>query len=203
MDAPGMLHLAAGLMIAGSLFETIQNTLDRWFLNAETPSFYDCLFGTSICLALASIVVACFGNHQWLPWLAYSTALLFPVMYIARWPAEVIRGALGAASVASLYWTLRDPVVLLSLVSVFLTVYFFRLLMKTQAQSLHGVTTIVNVLGAVAIPWAIVNVANGTLMPWWQLLVLATTLVGGSLAAYPWLAKLTPTPRREQTAIIS
>lgn len=196
LDAPRLLHLAAGLMIAGSAFETVQNTLDRWYLSTETRGLFDGLFGTCICLALATIVVACLGDLIWVRWAAYAGALLFPILYIAGWPVEVVRGALGAASVASLYWALGDPVVLLSFVSVFLTVYFFRLLMNTQAQSLHGITTLVNVVGAIVIPWAIVNTANGTFMPWWQLLLLAAALVGSALAAYPRLSKLAPTPRR-------
>lgn len=201
MAAPGLLHLTAGLMIAGSAFETAQNTSDRWFLSAATPSLVDCLFGTSVCLALATTVVACFGAQPWLLALVYGVALAYPLMYVTGWPAEAARGTLGVASVGALFLTFKDPVVFLSLVSVFLTLYFFKLLLKTEAQSLHGFTTLVNVLGVVVIPWAIHNAVRGEPMPWWQLLALAGLLVGAALAAYPWLSRLEPTRRPVKSSV--
>ena len=196
MNAPKMLHVAAGLMMFGSAFEILQNSLDRWYLSTESRSLFDGLFGTCICFALATVVVACFGDQVWVRWAAYTVAASFPTLYVLGGPVEIIRGTLGAASVGSLYWTLTDPVVLLSFVSVFLTVFFFRLLMKTRAQSLHGATTLVNVLSALVIPWAIVNTASGTPMPWWQVLMVAAGLVGVALVAYPRLSNLPATPRR-------
>ncbi|MEH6607099.1 MAG: hypothetical protein V7711_16075 [Pseudomonadales bacterium] len=193
---PRLFYIGAVLMMVGSTFEIAQNAFDRWYLTEIPPSFCDCLFGSFICLAVATNIVATSGSDAWVWYLAYGLALVFPTFYLLGWPMDIARGLLGIWFAVAFYQLLGESVIFLPFVSVFLTLYFLGLLLATHAQSLHGFTTGVNALGMLCTPWAISNAANASPVSWFTTSAIAFVVVGIALAVKPRLKKLSATARR-------
>ena len=102
---------------------------------------------------------------------------------------------LGFVSTLALFFAFDNPIVFLQLVTGQLTLYFFTLLLKTRAQSLHGCVALVSTSGLWVIAWAIDSSAAGRPPGWVLLVVLAVAAGGLALAMKPRLEKLKATPR--------
>jgi hypothetical protein len=193
--APGLFYLAALLLVFGSAIECAQNHRDDWYLTNNDPSVLDGIFNSLIVASLALVALACQGQHLWLWPVVVLAALAYPVMYFKGWPKEIIQGVLGLVYTACLYLSFRDPVVLFPLLTVFLTLYFLDILLKTRAQSMHGFTTIVNAVGLMAIPWAMYAAAVGAPANWLLVILSCVLVVVLAMALRPVLLKLSPTER--------
>ena len=194
--SPELLLGAAGLQVLGSLFESAQNHRDDWYLTHNDSTLLDGAFNTCIVSSLALTALACQGQAGWLWPLALGAAVAYAAMYALDWPKESMQGVVGLLSTLCLYLSFRDPVVVLPLLTVFLTLYFLNLLLKTHAQSLHGFTTVVNAVGLMAIPWAILNHVRGAVTGWGTVAAIFVVVIGLALVLRPRLAQLAATPRR-------
>jgi hypothetical protein len=191
----GLLLAACGLQVTGSLFESMQNHRDDWYLTNNDRSLLDGAFNVSIVTSLVLTALACQGQYFWLWPAAFATAVLYGLFYWRDLPKEALQALAGLMSTVCLYLSFRDPVVLLPLLAVFLTLYFLDLLIRTGAQSLHGFTTIVNGLGLMAIPWAIINHVSGQSLGWAAAALIFLAVTGLALALRPALARLAATQR--------
>lgn len=198
LDRPELLYVAAGLFVVASVAESAQNTLDRWYLTGTPPSMLDLIFNSLIVLALAMQVLAAVGDTTWVWPVALVAALLFPLAYLMGWPTPPIQAVLGLASAVVLYRALDQPVVFITLVTVFFTLFFLDVLLRTQQQVMHGFTTLVNAFSVASVAAAIYWAADGDAgWSWWVVVGLTVGLVAVAFAVRPWLLRLPPTPRRK------
>ena len=193
---PWLLVVSAACFIMGSVFETAQNTQDRWYLTGTPPAFCDLMFNSLIVLGIGCNTLACFGDNPWVLVGVSLCVVLYPVAYLLEWSVGILLNILGLSSAFSLYWAFKDPVVFLQLLTVFLTLYFLDILLKTRAQAMHGFTTIVHAFGAMTLPWAIYNASLGSTDNWLLVVIIAVTTVALALILRPRLLRLPPTPRR-------
>jgi hypothetical protein len=201
LDRPALLYVSAGLFIVGSVCESAQNTLDRWYLTGTPPSLLDMLFNSLIVLALAFQVLAAVGDVGWVWPAALVIAALFPVAYLMGWPTPPIQAVLGLAAAVLIYQALDQPVVFFSLVTVFFTLYFLDILIKTHQQVMHGFTTLVNAFSVVALVAAISWAATGQQgWSWVIVIAVAVLAIGAAVVVRPWLLRLPPTLRRSEPA---
>jgi uncharacterized membrane protein YhhN len=106
---------------------------------------------------------------------------------------------LGLAAGVVIYQALNQPVVFFSLVTVFMTLFFLDVLLKTKQQVMHGFTTLVNAFSVVALCAAIIWAANDDKgMSWPVLIGISVVIVGGLLVLRPQLLKLPETPRAKE-----
>jgi hypothetical protein len=198
LDQPELLYVAAGLFIVASVSESAQNTLDRWYLTGTPPSMLDLIFNSLIVLALALQILAVVGDTTWVWPVALIGALLFPVAYLMGWPTPPIQGVMGLASAVLLYRALEQPVVFITLVTVFFTLFFLDVLLRTSQQVMHGFTTLVNAFSVASVAAAIYWTAAGDVgWSWLTVIAITVVLVGVAFALRPWLLRLPPTPRRK------
>ena len=191
-----LLVVSAALMIAGSLFESAQNTFDRWYLTAMDPSLCDFCFHCLINLSLASIALACFGQYLWL-WLILSVCCIgFAVCYLKGWNDALMRTPISLISAGTFYYIFQDPIIFLQFLMVFLTIYFFGLLLKTHCQALHGFTTIVNSFTAGFIALGVHNGVQGSQTAWWVVIACVVVIVPLMLIIKPVLQGLSATRRK-------
>ena len=200
-NAPGFFYVAVAFMMASGAFEFAQNTADRWYLlpgmgSTTRPALADFLFFVCNALSMMALITACMGGVWWLLALCVVVAGLFAFLYLTGRQPFAAFGVLGFVSTFALFLTFGNPIVFLQLVTGQLTLYFFALLLKTRAQSLHGCVALVSTSGLWVIAWAIHTSANGTPPGWVLLVVLAVAAGGLALALKPRLAKLKATPRR-------
>lgn len=193
--SPTLLVCSAVALILASGFESAQNAAQRWYLTEIPKTWFDWLFNCLITTSLAFNVVASAG--QWsATWIICSAAvLLYAISYLRDWPTAPYQGLLGGASTLALFFALGDPIVFLQLVTVFLTLFFLDILLQTQAQSMHGFTTMVNGVGLMCIPIAISNSAAGTATPWIIVLGLAGISIVAALLSRKSLLLLEATQR--------
>ena len=143
---PDFLYFASGCLILGSLFEIIQNTKDRWYITAETASgkesgLFDGLFTFFILTGQAFILIALMGNINWILWTAVLAILTTPIFYIKEQFVFLPTSIIGLLNVIIGFYFFSDPIIFLQLATVAMTMYFFNILMNTNAQSFHGLTT--------------------------------------------------------------
>lgn len=191
-----LMLASAALMIAGSIFESAQNTFDRWYLTRIEPSFCDFLFHSLINLSLAAIALACLGQYLWLWAIMGVCCLGFALCYLKGWNDAPMRTPISLLSAGAFYWIFGDPIIFLQFLMVFLTIYFFGLLLKTHCQALHGFTTIVNGFTALFIALGIGNAVDGNPTPWWLVIAVVVITVALALLIKPKLAALSATPRK-------
>lgn len=196
MYAPGLLYLSAVLMMIASSFEIAQNTFDRWYLTEQPPALCDWLFSSLIMLSVAVNVMAFVGDQLWFSSLAFVLALLFSAMYLLGGPMNIPRSILGVGSSLAMFYVLRDPVVFLPFLSIYLTVVFLEVLLKTHAQSMHGFLTGIHGLALLCTPIAIMNAAAQTAVSWHLVLLVAIAVVLPTQLIKPWLGNLKATPRQ-------
>ena len=200
MYAPGMLYVSALLMMVASTFEIAQNTFDRWYLTAQPPSFCDWLFASLIMFSLVANVSAFVGDQFWLVLLSSVLAGSFSLLYLLGGPIDIPRSILGVISALAIFYVLKDPIIFLPFVSIYLTIVFLDVLLKTHAQSMHGFLTGVHGLGLLCTPIAISNAAGGQAVDWMAVIAMVTIIVLITVVIRPWLNGLKPTPRRESQA---
>ena len=198
--APGFFYVAVAFMMASGAFEFAQNTADRWYLlpgmgSTTRPALADFLFYMCNALSMMALITACIGGIWWLLALCVLVAGVFAFLYLTGRQPFAAFGVLGFLSTLALFFTFDNPIVFLQLVTGQLTLYFFALLLKTRAQSLHGCVALVSTSGLWVIAWAIHSSAQGRPPGWVQLIVLAVAAGGLALALKPRLQKLKATPR--------
>jgi len=195
MYAPGLLYVAALLMIIGGTFEIAQNSFEHhWYFSGGKPGYMDTVFGSLACLAMATMITACYGQSTWLVLLVYGLALTYPLSYLFEVGRGITRALLGIGMVVAMYYCLGDPVVFLSFNSVLLTVYFHQLLSRTRAQAFHGFMVSVSGFGMLTIPWAIHNSAQDLHIGPWKIFVATGLLLVTALALWPRLQRMQATP---------
>lgn len=200
-SAPGFFYVAVAFMMASGAFEFAQNTADRWYLlpgmgSTTSPALADFLFYMCNALSMMALITACIGGIWWLLALCAVVAGAFAFLYLTGRQPYAAFGVLGFLSTLALFLTFDNPIVFLQLVTGQLTLYFFALLLKTRAQSLHGCVALVSTSGLWVIAWAIHSSANGRPPGWVLLVVLAVAAGVLALALKPRLEQLKATPRR-------
>ena len=203
-NAPGFFYVAVAFMMASGAFEFAQNTADRWYLlpgmgSTTSPALADFLFYMCNALSMMALITACVGVIWWVLALCVLLAGLFAFLYLTGRPPYAAFVVLGFISTLALFFTFDNPIVFLQLVTGQLTLYFFTLLLKTRAQSLHGCVALVSTSGLWVIAWAIHSSAAGSPPGWVLLVVLAVAAGGLALLLKPRLEKLKATPRRFRT----
>ncbi len=193
--SPALLIDGLLILIIASVCESAQNTADRWYLTEDKPALLDWCFNSLVVLFMCLTSIACRGDLPWVAPLAITLAAYYPLAYALGWPREPGQAGSGLLMTALLFERFADPVIFLQLLSVFLTLYFFHLLLKTKAQSLHGFTTGVNAVGLMAIPVAIHNHQLGQTLSWFALAAIIAVTSAGCALLYPKLAALSATPR--------
>lgn len=201
-DYPGLFHVAAGLLCAGSAFEAGQNSIDRWYLTPDCGSangtgFCDFLFYWFVTSGQAAIAIAIGGREFWVMALSLLTVAALPICYYyqrAHFAPLSIAGLLGAV----LAWqTFGDPVVFLQFLLTGLTLYFYAALLRTGNQALHGWITLAASSG---IWFLVVAIGNGaaTITVGWPV-VAGITIAAVALASLCWpgLLRLPATPCAE------
>lgn len=191
---PWLLYVGACVLVVASVAESAQNTLDRWYLLGTPPSLLDLVFNSLVVTFLALTVVAVWGYSWAVPGLLAVVA--FVALYLLGGPTQVVQAVAGLGSALALYSAFRDPVVFLSLVAVFLTLFCLDVLLRTRQQAMHGFVTLVNVIGLLAIASAIRGAAAGTPWSWSVTVAVGALAVVVPVALRPRLLALPATPRR-------
>ena len=140
------------------------------------------------------MILACYGQHLWVVVLSYGIAFAYPVLYLHNIGRGVARALLGIGLVVAMYYCLGDPVVFLSFNSVFLAIYFYQLLHKTQAQAYHGFVAASSAYGMLTIPWAIYNSASENIVQPWQVFAATGVLVILALLLWSPMGRVQATP---------
>lgn len=195
-EVPWLLYAGASMLVVASVAESAQNTLDRWYLTAVPRTLLDAVFSTLVIAYLVATVVAVWGWDWLLPGVVVLVA--FIVLYLLGGPIEPVQTVAGVASVTALWRAFDDPVVVLSLLAVFLTVFFLDILLRTLQQAMHGFVTLVNAVGLLGVVLAVRDAADGTAWAWWQVILLSVLTIASVLALRPRLLRLPATPRRAQ-----
>ena len=199
-DYPWVFYVTAGVMMAGSAFEIAQNTIDRWYLtpgcgSADGKSFCDMLFFWMIVMSQALVIVACVGTWWWLSAAVLALAAVYPWFYSRAQLTIVPLAVLGTGSVAAAWFTFGDPLIVLQLLVSPLTGAVFGALLRTGAQVLHGVTTLVASSNVLILAAAIAGAADGEPTSWWVAGGIAL-LAGVAIPVIPRATKnLTATPQ--------
>ena len=198
LDHPALLYVYAVLLIVASAIESAQNTADRWYLYGVPPTLLDLLFNSLVALALAVSVLAVHGDHGWLWFVVLAVWVCYPIGYVlgVSWLRDGAQAVVGLASVVVLYAALREPVAFLALPTVFLTLYFLDLLVRTRQQVFHGCTTGINAVGLLATVAAIAWSGTSSGWGWGVVIGVAVVVVGAALLVRPVLLKAPPTPRK-------
>jgi hypothetical protein len=193
-EVPWLLYAGASMLVVASVAESAQNTLDRWYLTAVPRTLLDSVFSTLVIAYLVCTVVAVWGWDWLLPGVVVLVA--FVALYLLGGPIEPVQTVAGVASVTALWRAFDDPVVLVSLLAVFLTVFFLGVLLHTRQQAMHGFVTLVNAVGLLGLVLAVLDAERGT--PWslWQVLLLSAATIATVVALRPRLMRLPATPRR-------
>ncbi len=195
IDRPDFLYYASGCLILGSLFEIIQNTKDRWYITAETASgkeygLFDGLFTFFILVGQAFILIALLGNTNWILWTAVLAILTTPIFYIKEQFVFLPTSVIGLLNVIIGFYIFSDPIIFLQLATVVMTLFFFNLLIRTKAQSFHGLTTLSASSGIWFLILSVDNAAEGQLSNW---LIVVSILIGLSfifLLNWKWLNQI-------------
>ena len=202
---PVLFYVAAAVMMAGSAFEIAQNGFDRWYLTAETGSaegtgFSDFMFFWLIVMSQGLLIVACVGDQAWIIALCLLLVAAFPFLYFRQKMPFLPLSVLGAGSMIAAYLSFGDPVIFLQLLLSQGTMYFFRCLLQTGAQVLHGFTTIAASSGILFLAWGIHGGSAGTPQSWVFVAVVAAAAILLAVLIRPALLRLPLTPRLQVPA---
>ena len=197
---PGIFYVAVALMVAGAAFEIGQNTADRWYLekgmgSTDSTAVADFLFYLCNCLGTLALIAGCMGDLWWLMGVSVTVAGAFVFLYLTGREPFMALGILGLISTTTLYLTFGNPIVFLQIVAGQLTLYFFTLLLKTRAQSLHGCVALVSTSGIWTVAWAIFSGAAGKPQTWLFVVLFGAAVALLALALKPRLEQLAATPR--------
>ena len=199
-DRPFLFYIAAGLLCAGCAFEVAQNTFDRWYLTAESPSangtgISDFLFYWLVTTGQALCAIAIGGDTMWVLLLALGTVIIFPLCYLLQVAHFAPMGIATMVSIVLAYRAFGDPVVFLQLLMAAITIYFFTALLKTGAQVMHGFATLAASSGVWFFIWALNNGASGLTNSWNLVLYITLGTIFAGIALWPILVRLPPSPR--------
>ncbi len=152
-------------------------------------------FGWALYVAAQAIVIlSCVGATMWIAVPVVLLAAIYPWFYVRRRLDILPLAALGMGSIAALWVSFRDPVVLLQLLVSPLTGVLFACLLRTGAQFLHGFVTLVASSNPLLIAWAIAAAVDGVPTPW-SVVAAAAVLLIVLIAALPRLTNnLAATP---------
>ncbi len=197
---PVLFFVAAAVMMAGSAFEIAQNAFDRWYLTAETGSaegtgFSDFMFFWLIVASQGLLIIACQGDQAWIVLLCLLLMAAFPFLYFRQKISFLPLIVLGTGSVIAAYLSFGDPVIFLQLLLSQGTLYFFRCLLQTGAQVLHGFTPIAASSGILFLAWGIHGGSAGTPKTWVFVGVVAAAAILLAVLIRPALLHLPMTPR--------
>lgn len=197
-DHPGLFSLAVALLCTGSAFEVAQNTADRWYLTPDTgsalaPAFCDLLFFTAVTAGQAVLALALGGSQPWVQWVAGLAVVAAPLLYLAGRATFLPLAVTGVLGTGLAWQAFGDPLVFLGLGMPAVTLYFFGLLLRTGAQSLHGCTTLAAASGLWFTILPLVNGAAGRATPWPLVLALAVAVALVLVLLRRPLGRLQPT----------
>ncbi len=200
LDHVSLLYVAAVVLIVASVSESAQNTADKWWLTGTPPSILDFVFNGLVVTSLALEVIAVYGSHAWVWVTALALVVVFVGCYLGGLPTPIAQGLLGLWAAYALFRAFDQPVVFLSLVTVFLTLFFLDVLVRTLQQVMHGFVTGINGVGLMAMVIAVVAAAHGWRIGWIAVIVVTVVVVAVALALRPWLLRLPATRRPSLTA---
>lgn len=197
---PFLFFVAACLLSAGGAFEAAQNTLDNWYLTADSPSangvgLCDFLFYLLVTAGQAVSAVAIAGDRWWVVAVAVLSVLAVPPIYFRNGPYFAPLSVSSLLAIGLAFEAFGDPAVFLQLLGVAATMFFFGGLLRTQAQVLHGFTTVAASSGAWFLVWAIVSGANGTTTSWLTVAAITAVVLLLGVLLRPALYRLPASPR--------
>jgi len=198
--SPVLFYVAVGLLCAGSAFEVAQNTIDRWYLTADTASangagFCDFLFYWFVVGGQGVIALAIAGDAWWVQLGVFATIGIFPLLYLKQIAVFAPMGVIGILVAVTAYRAFGDPLIFLQLFLPVVTMYFFGLLLKTGAQLLHGCTTAAASSGIWFLFFAIHNGEAATPWGWGSIITITVVTLLAGAALRPALARLPASPR--------
>ena len=197
---PFLWIIAAALFALAAGFEIAQNWRDRWYLtedcgSAERPAALDLLFYACAGLGHVALTAALMGVTHWGVIAGGLGVAFFVVQYFRDREPFLGLFVCGLASTTALFVAVGDPIVWLALGAGPLTLYCYRLLLRTGAQSLHAMTAAASSTGLWLIIAVLERSAAGT-SPDWTSVLLWGAGVGLMLAiGYRPLSRLARTRR--------
>jgi len=199
-DEPFLFFIAGALFAAGAAFEVAQNTMDNWYLTKDSASangvgFCDFLFYLCITAGTAVGAVAVGGDQWWVLLVAVAAVLALPPLYFSNGPHFAALGAANVLAIGLAYAAFGDPVIWLQLLATGATIYFFELLLRSGAQTMHGFTTLSASSGVWFLIWAIANGAAGSSVTWVTVLSVSALSVAAGAALWPRLRRMRPSRR--------
>ncbi len=195
MAVPQLLSVGALLLMAAGVYEIAHNKFEHYKYSVSARSgIFEAGYGSLTCLAMATMMAACYGLHAGAVIASYGLALAYyPASYLMKWGRGVVRAVLAASLVVALYYRLADSLLWLALLAIFFTIYFYQLLHRTRAQSFQGFLVASSAFGLCAIPLAIHNSARDISSSASSVMVFGAVLVGLALMLWPRLSRVAPT----------
>ena len=197
---PWLFYVAASLLASGSAFEVAQNSIDNWYLTGETASangvgFCDFLFYWLIVGGQVVSAVAIAGDTWWVLAIGGAAVLALPFLYFINGPYFAPLMVSSLLSIGLAFRAFGDPLIFLQLLLAGATVYFFEALLRTGAQSLHGVTTMCASSGVWLFLIAVGNGAAGTPTSWVTLGIITALAAVAGVLLWPVLTRLPASER--------
>ncbi|MFN8169591.1 MAG: hypothetical protein U0S36_12485 [Candidatus Nanopelagicales bacterium] len=198
--SPQLFFIAACLLSAGGAFEAAQNTMDSWYLTADSPSangvgLLDLMFYLLVTAGQGVSAIAIAGDRWWVWAVAVGAVVALPPVYLLGGPYFAPMSVSSLLAIGLAFEAFGDPAVFLQLLAVAATMLFFGALIRTGAQVMHGFTTVAASSGSWFLVWAIVAGARGETTSWTTVVVITAVSVAVGAAVRPWLFRLPPTPR--------
>ena len=161
-----LLFLAAAVLVLGSLFEIIQNHIDRWFVTSESASgngysLMDGLFTFFILLGQALILIGLIGQSNIMKTFAVICVLAGPILYYRKQLVFLPTSLIGTINTIVVFMFFKDWVIFMQLITVALTIIFFNRLLDTGNQFYHGLTTLAASSGILFLAFVINNASYG------------------------------------------
>jgi len=175
-----LLFAAAVVLVLGSLFEIIQNHIDRWLVTTESASgdgyslmdglftFFillgqamDGLFTFFILLGQALILISLIGQSNIVKTFALICVLAGPILYYRKQLVFLPTSLIGTINTIVVFMIFKDWVIFMQLITVALTIIFFNRLLDTGNQFYHGLTTLAASSGILFLAFVINNASYG------------------------------------------
>jgi len=161
-----LLFLAAAVLVLGSLFEIIQNHIDRWFVTSESASgngysLMDGLFTFFILLGQALILIGLIGQSNIMKTFAVICVLAGPILYYRKQLVFLPTSLIGTINTIVAFMIFKDWIIFMQLITVALTLLFFSRLVETGNQFYHGLTTLAASSGILFLAFVINNFSYG------------------------------------------
>ncbi len=195
-----LFFIAACLLSAGGAFEAAQNTMDNWYLTADSASangvgLLDFMFYLLVTAGQAVSAIAIAGDRWWVWAFAVGSVLALPPIYLRGGPYFAPMSVSSLLAIGLAFEAFGDPAVFLQLLAVSATMMFFGALLRTQNQVLHGFTTVAASSGSWFLVWAIVAGARGETTSWTTVIIITVITVAIGILIRPALFRLPPSKR--------